>query len=159
MRTLSARAAFLAVLIVTVGVKVSSAGRRLSEPPPQPEKPYVDLLEKHGFDVTLRSDTNPSLVRAVAGTCRLSAAIVSPAGWDRAVIRSLARDGDRTYFVFSGTVYPAQPLLRTSLHYYWWRAQRSFGIDAGLAPVLALIVSPACDAGAVTRPFLSRRLG
>jgi hypothetical protein len=159
MRASSVRAAFLAVLIVTVAAKVSIAGRELTEPPAQPEKPFVDLLRAQGFDVTLRSDSNPAVMRAVAGACRLSAAIASPAGWDREVVRRLAHDGDRTYFVFRGTVYATQPVIRTSLHYYWWRARRSFGIDARLSPVLALIASPACDAATTVRPFLAHSTG
>jgi hypothetical protein len=156
MRVSSVRAAFLAVLIVTVAAKVSIAGRALTEPPAQPEKPFVDRLRAQGFAVTLRTDSDPAVMRAVAGACRLSAAIASPAGWDGAVIRRLAQEGDRTYFVFRGSVYTTRPVIRTSLHYYWWRASRSFGIDARLSPVLAVIASPACDAATVVRPFLAR---
>lgn len=159
MRAPSLRAAFIAVLIVTVAAKVSIAGRELSEPPAQPEKPFMEQLRAHGFAVTLQAESNPAVMRAAVGVCRLSAAIASPAGWDREVVRRLAHDGDRTYFVFRGTVYATQPVVRSSLHYYWWRAQRSFGIDAQLSPVLALIASPGCDAATVTQPFLPHRVG
>jgi hypothetical protein len=99
-------------------------------------------------DVTA-SDQDMFLVFAVAGECRLLAALLSPQGWHRHVIRRLAPVGSRLIFYYDGASYVDQPVLLTRANDYWNRFLRSIGGSASPHPVFGIVGSPDCDLDAV----------
>lgn len=143
-----------ALLAFSLSAKVAVMSRDLPEPRSDPETPIVAALAAAGFGVDFRPGTAvPRVVVARSGSCRLRVMIATPGGWDRDLIRQLAKPGDRIAFLFRGAFYSDQPLIRTALDHYWARVRRSVGIGAMPHTILAMIASSGCDIGSIDWPM------
>jgi hypothetical protein len=69
----------------------------------------------------------------------------SPDGWNRDIIRDLAKT-NQPFFVFRGEVYTEQPTWLTVTHSLFSKHLHTLGIAGQQTPVLAVAATPACSA-------------
>jgi hypothetical protein len=107
----------------------------------------IDFLVLRGFDVALGEEKVDQIpvIHATAGLCRMLVARPSAYGYDRDIIRGLARS-DQVFVVFRGTIYPEQPVWLTILDHLWSRILRETGVVGHLTPVIAVIAPTRCEA-------------
>ncbi len=136
--------ALLVLLVVTVALKVSVMGAPIGKPH-DPEAGVAAFLKEHGFESIVHpGEDDPRVFQATRADCRVLTSIVAPRGWHRDVIRQLAEDHDRLFYVFRGSIYPEQPVFLTWTDHYWTRIKRSFGLRASESPAVAVILSSGC---------------
>lgn len=149
-RRLSALAAGL--LVASLGMKLAVGG---VAPPgveaqlaadDRSEAKLTAFLQRQGFGV--RRETAQAafpVLLAEAGDCQLLAALVAPQGWHRDLIRQLAGQDRRSFFVFDGVVHAEQPVWRGWAEHYRSVLNRYAGRSLGARPVVAVVALPACD--------------
>jgi hypothetical protein len=138
---------WLIILLVplTLGWKLAAAQRT-----PYPSKDrLIEFLVRHEFKVVVTNRMIVSdlpLIHATAGTCRLDVVEASPDGWNRDVIRDLAKKSDQLFIVFRGEVYAEQPTWMTVTHYLWTMHLRKLGLVRREMPVIAVAATASCNA-------------
>jgi len=108
----------------------------------------TDFLDRHHFNIVASSEMpgGTPVFRVNFRACQMLIALSSPRGWDRDMIRKLARSDDQSFVVFHGRVYAEQPMLRTVAEFLWSRLLGELGLEARAAPVVAVSAPPSCDA-------------
>jgi hypothetical protein len=109
----------------------------------------VDLLaflDRQGFRVHSAKDSPESeFVSAAAGNCHLIASVIAPQGWNRSVLRQLAKGQDQLLFIYDGNFYPDQPVWLTWTDHYWRLLNRYAGRKLPFHPVLGIVGSSDCN--------------
>jgi hypothetical protein len=114
-------------------------------PPPQAEMQIVAFFLAHGFEAYSEQRRFGRLVHATSDECRLRVLEVAPNGSTRDQVRLFATETDRIAFIFSGQIYPDQPMVRTALSYSWTRLQNRMGLPARATAVLGVAASQGCS--------------
>jgi hypothetical protein len=134
------------VLVLSLSLKIVGDTSAQTTEVNDVQSSVADLLEHQGFEVTHDTpDVDLFPLAGVRGQCSLLVAVISPLGWHRDVIRKSAPPGSTTIFVFDGTSYRDQPVLRTRVDYYWTRFLRYAGFNHPVRPVLGIVGSPECE--------------
>jgi hypothetical protein len=107
----------------------------------------VGFLARHHFDVVVTNESlnRMPMIRATAGSCSMIVVRSSAYGWSQDMIRSMAGQ-DRVFVVFAGRVYAEQPVLMTLLAQLWSKFLREIRVVRDVAPVIAVIAPPQCEA-------------
>ncbi|ANY78235.1 hypothetical protein BB934_08310 [Microvirga ossetica] len=118
--------------------------------PAAPEVPVfpggvTELLEQRGFEVRrITPAEDLAWVYGTAEGCQVRVTEVAPQGWQRSLLAQLAGE-QRLVFLFGGETYSEQPVLKTRADFYWGKLNRYFGRSVPGRPVLAAIVTSACE--------------
>lgn len=102
------------------------------------------FLTRQGFDDSYPEISSPPAVVGQTEACRVLILAVAPQGWHRDLPRQFATTGDRTFFIYHGTLYNEQPVWLTRAHFYRERITRSFGLKQPIDSVLGVVASPRC---------------
>ena len=115
------------------------------ENPADVQNAIVEFLTKHNFAVTVADENMEymGIIRATSPSCQLRVARISPLGHEADLVRQVTAGGDRTFYLFRGTVYRKQPVRLTVMNYLWYRLLRELGLVSRVPPVLAVMTS--CD--------------
>ena len=130
------------LLPLTIGWKVAAK----PENPVEIQNAIVEFLTKQQFDASVTDENMEymGIIDARSRSCQLQVSRVSPLGHQAEIVRRASATGDRTFYVFRGTVYPEQPVRLTVASYLWFRFLRELGLVSRVPPVLAVVTS--CDA-------------
>jgi hypothetical protein len=139
------------LLILTLSWKwvVSSRLAVSTEPEDQiAGQSVAEFLVRNYFSVAGPEEVvfGMQLIHATAGACRMRVAVSSARGWHRDLIRKLIQPTDRTFVVFGGTIYQAQPMWRTVPDFLWSKLGSKLGFNAHSTPVITVLAGPGCDA-------------
>lgn len=138
------RSSIAALLILSIGWKIAV------QPDDQrlPTHDIIDFLERNHFSVVVTDNVvnYMPIIRATIATCKLQIAQLTSDGSSQDLARHLAADLDRSFVVFRGNVYKAQPVLWTVLNYLWSRSLRELGLMTHITPVLGVASNSPCDA-------------
>jgi len=142
--------AFVAALSVTLGIKVLT-GATAGGAAPSPELNIQRALQQQGFQVGMpEPGSDPPLVPATRGDCRLKVTAVSALGWHRDILARITKPDEVLYFVVGGQVFDEQPRWKTFARYVGHRAIAYAGIPIGPpVPTLGVIAARTCAADAV----------
>jgi hypothetical protein len=111
-----------------------------------PERRVFEFLIHHGFDVALTENVRGDIIIATSAACQVRIAKASYDGDNRDLIRSLATESDRIFYVFQGRQYLEQPVWLTVSNRLWTRFLSELGFERAEEPILAVIASQQCDA-------------
>lgn len=134
---------FALALLLSIAWKIAVSSDNLNDA----KDGLVEFFERDHFNVVVAQQTmDISILQANSASCRLQVARVSPDGRDRDLIRDLAKDADRLFFVFRGRVYTRQPIFWTVVDDFWSKRLRELGFIKHIIPVIAVAVYSPCDA-------------
>ncbi len=135
---------FKALLTVAVVASIAWKIAGASEPQSDWTNGLVEFFERNHFNV-VTTDQLP-IIQAKTSSCRLQIAKVAADGSNQDVVRHLATDTDRLFFVFRGGVYTQQPIFWTQIDYLWSKPLRELGLIKQTTPVIAVIANSSCKA-------------
>jgi len=106
------------LLPLTIGWKVAAK----PENPVEIQNAIVEFLTQQQFDVSVTDENMEymGMIDARSRSCQLQVSRVSPLGHQAEIVRRASATGDRTFYVFRGTVSPEQPVRLVSS--VWCRA-------------------------------------
>ncbi|MDW6021944.1 hypothetical protein SAZ10_09230 [Mesorhizobium sp. BAC0120] len=133
-------------LALTLAIKIAFAPQATpAAVPSQWEAPVVTFLQHQGFAVGAPlPDIDPAMLPAMKAGCSLKVTQVSPTGWHRDVLASLARPGEQVAFVFDDKVFSTQPVWKTFFDENRRRLLTYAGLHPTERPLLGVIASPGC---------------
>jgi hypothetical protein len=142
---------FSVALLVSIGAKAAATSGD-----PQPDfNATVDatrqMLTNAGFEAGVRHRARlPAIVvEAQAGDCRLLAGEY-PADHTLAdAYQALVRPDARLLYAYRGELHASAPRTRPLVDFFLWRELNRIGIGTARVPIVALILSPGCDAAAL----------
>jgi hypothetical protein len=105
----------------------------------------IAFLGRHEFKTEGADARSAPVVRVSSGDCRLRILESHPWGWNRDAAELYVREHQRVAFVFDGTIYADQPIVRTTLSYVWTFVQWKLGIEAPWQPVLLVAANSDCS--------------
>jgi len=141
---------FILLLILSVGGKIAvghQSPRGAEGTIERTTKVEIAAFLNHqGFRVDSSIDQPESpFVSAVAADCHLIAMLAAPQGWNRSILRLLAKGQDQILFVYSSTIYQDQPVWLTWTDHYWRLLNRYAGRKLPAQPVLGVVASSTCN--------------
>jgi hypothetical protein len=142
---------FALALLLSLGAKTAAASGD-----PKPDRNATveaarAMLADAGFQARVRhlSRSPGSLVEASSGDCQLMAGDYPVHDTFAEVYQDLSQPEGRLSYVHRGRLHDSPPKARSMLDFFVWRELRRIGIGTSRAPVIAVIASPGCDAGAL----------
>jgi hypothetical protein len=120
-----------------------------AESPVNMTERMVAFLKHHQFEVVVTNKMNWNsfpLILGSAGVCRLVIAEETPDGWNRDIIRDHAKNMDRFFIVYRGTIYSQTPSWLTLVHYWWSKYRKKVGFGLPEMPVIAVVETASCNA-------------
>ena len=129
----------VALLLLTTGWKLVIK----PENPAEVEGAIIKFLGNYHFEATLtdKSMEHTSVISATSDSCHLWVATVSALGHETDLVRRIGAATDSISYVFRGTVYSEQPVIRTVVSYLWFRFLRELGLVPRIPPVIAVVSS------------------
>jgi hypothetical protein len=109
------------------------------------EMRIIAFLSRNGFEALGEQRKFGLLVQAASGNCRLRVVEVDANGATRDKVRLITAELDRIAFIFAGTVYADQPMVRTAFSYSWTRLLNRIGVAAPQKLVLGVAASNGCS--------------
>lgn len=106
--------------------------------------PVSAFLTRHGFQSRVEQRPAGLFIHATAGGCRMLIREATPQGWNRDSIDAVGRQVGRIAYVFDGATYDEQPVVQTTLSFYWTRLRAQMGLNPARHPVLAVAASEPC---------------
>jgi hypothetical protein len=140
----TAKLVLVLALVLTVPLKFVLPGNARVSREDDLSAPVSAFLARHGFQPRVEHKLAGLFIHATAGDCRILIREAAAQGWNRDSIDAVARQVGRVTFVFDGSIHNEQPVVRTTLSFYWHRLRAQMGLKPARHPVLAVAASERC---------------
>ena len=145
----SARLAFGALLALSLAAKLAANGPDYEVDSDPVTSAAQAALARSGFEIVPQVRPSGTFLFASNAGCRLMLGDYTPYGTFAELFALAAAPIGPLRFLYRGEIYAKAPKLVPLTWFYIWREARRIGFAMPRDPIIAIAVSPACDATAL----------